>query len=249
MQTNKYKHYLDMHCHYDQIPIQDIKLKFKNETIIAIAQSTNIEDYRKYLEIKKENIENLYFGYGLYPDNVLKKDFEKIEKDLEEINFNEALVIGEIGMDKKITENPFNIALQEKLFRKQIEIASSLNKPIVVHTRGAVKESLEILKSYPEVKTILHWFTAEKEDIQEALSRGYFLTERFAKPKIENIEYYLDQIFIETDLPVWQNGKETTIESIKESYDVFSKKYNIPLEKVKEKTINNFLKLFPTIDT
>lgn len=247
MDIKEYKHYLDMHCHYDHIPITEIKEVFRNKDIIAVTQSTSIEDYRRYIEIKKENIPNLYFGFGLYPDNVLKKEWADIEKDLEEINFKEALVVGEIGLDKKISEDPFKFKLQERLFEKQLKIAKVLNKPVVVHTRGATKETLDLLKSWPDVQIILHWFAGSQEEINEALSRGYFLTNRFARPKIENIEKHLDQIFIETDIPVWQNGKETTIESIKESYEVFSKKNNISIEKVKEKMINNFLKLFPTI--
>ncbi len=247
MEIKEYKHYLDMHCHYDHIPIPEIKEVFKKKEIIAVAQSTSIEDYRRYLEIKKEKIPNLYFGYGLYPDNVLKKNWKEIEKDLDEIDFKEALVIGEIGLDKKITEDPFKFKLQEKLFEKQLEIAKEIKKPVVVHTREATKETLDFLKSWPDVQIILHWFTGSPEEINEALSRGYFLTNRFARPKVETIKNYLDQIFIETDIPIWQNGKETTIESIKESYEVFSKKNNIPLEDLKEKMINNFLKLFPTI--
>jgi TatD DNase family protein len=247
MEIKEYKHYLDMHCHYDHIPVREIKETFLKDEIIGVCHATSIDDYRKYLEIKKENIPNLYFAYGLYPDNVLKKEWQEIEKDLEEINFKDALVIGEIGLDYKITEDKNKIKLQEKLFSKQLEIAKNLKKPIVVHTRGATKETLAFLKSWPDAKVILHWFTAEKEEIEEALSRKYFLTERFARPKIENIEKHLDQIFIETDTPVWQNGKETNIESIKESYNVFSKKYNLPLEKVKEKMITNFKKLFPTL--
>jgi TatD DNase family protein len=237
-----------MHCHYDHLSNEEIKTKFTNQPLIAVAQSTSLKDYQRYLEIQALKIPNLYFGYGLYPDNVLKKDFKELKEDLEKIDFTKALVIGEIGMDKVITQDPFKISLQEKLFREQIEIAISLKKPIVVHTRGAVKESLEILKSYPKVKTMLHWFTALEDEILEGLSRGYYLTERFARPKIKNIENYMDQIFIETDLPVYYNGKETRIESIKESYEVFCKKYNYKIEDLQEKTINNFLKLFPTVN-
>lgn len=248
MQTKEYKHYLDMHCHYDHIPLTIIREILTKKEIISLIHATSIEDYRKYLEIKEANIPNLYFAYGLYPDVVLKKGWREIEKDLEEINFKDALAIGEIGLDKKITEDTNKFKLQEKLFERQLNIAKELNKPVVVHTRGATKETLNLLKSWSDVQVILHWFTGEKEEIEEAFKRGYFLTQRFARPKIENIEKHLNQIFIETDVPVWQNGKETTIESIKESYEVFSKKYNIPLEKVKEKMINNFLKLFPTIN-
>lgn len=240
----EYNCYLDMHCHYDHLPVLKIKEVFKTKEIIALAHSTSIKDYRKYLEIEKEKIPNLYFAYGLHPDNVLKKEWSEIEKDLEEINFKDALAIGEIGLDYKITEDLEKRHLQEKIFEKQLSIAKELKKPVVVHTRGASKETLELLKSWQDVQVILHWFTAEKEEIDDALSRGYFLTERFARPKIENIDKHLNQIFIETDTPVFYNGKETTIESIKESYQVFCKKYNLSLEKVKEKMINNFNKLF-----
>jgi TatD DNase family protein len=244
MHLKEYNYYLDIHCHYDHLKFSEIKNVLEKKEIVSVVNSTNIEDYRKYQELKKEIIPNIYYAYGLYPDNVLKKSWIDIENDLNEINFKDAIAIGEIGLDLKITPDLEKIRLQEKLFEKQLEIATEIKKPVIVHTRGATKETLDVLKSWPNVQVILHWFSGSKEEIEEALSRGYFLTERFARPKIENIENHLDQIFIETDTPVWQNGKETTIESIKESYSVFCKKNNLVLEDVKEKMIKNFNKLF-----
>ncbi len=248
MKIKEYKHYLDIHCHYDHLTFQKIKEDLEKENIISIVNTINLKDYNKYQEIKKENIPTLYFAHGLYPDNVLKKEWKELEEELLKIDFKEALAIGEIGLDLKITSDPDKINLQKKLFEKQLEIAEKLKKPVIVHTRGATKETLEVLKNWQNVQVILHWFTGTDDEIKEALSRRYFLTQRFARPYIENIENYLNQIFIETDVPVWYNGKETEIKSIKESYEVFCKKYNIPLEKTKERMINNFLKLFPNIN-
>jgi TatD DNase family protein len=244
MEIKEYKRYLDVHCHYDHLSFDEIREVLKKDEIVSVVNTINMKDYNKYQELRKENIPNLYFAHGLYPDNVFKKDWTEIENDLEKINFKEAIAIGEIGLDLKITNDINKINLQKKLFEKQLEIAKDLKKPVIVHTRGATKETLEILKDWLDVQVILHWFSGTEEEINEALLRGYFLTQRFARPKIENIEKHLDQIFIETDMPVWYNGKETEIEDIKESYNVFCKKYNLPLEKIKEKIITNFYKLF-----
>lgn len=247
MMIKEYKYFLDFHCHYNHLDKDLIKQTLDKENIIAITQTTNLKDYNESLKLKKENIKNLFFGFGLYPDNALKHSWDELEDLLKNIDFQDALVIGEIGLDYKITDDLDKKNLQIKLFEKQLEISKDLKKPVVVHTRGATKETLEVLKSWDDVQVILHWFSGTAEEIDEAFSRGYFLTQRFARPKIEKINERLDQLFIETDIPVYYNQKEITIESIKESYDVFCKKYNLPLDKIKEKTIKNFLKLFPNI--
>lgn len=246
MVTKEYIHYLDMHCHYENIQFQNIKKEFQKKENISIVNSTCMQDYEIYREWQ-EKIPNLFFAYGLYPDNVLKKDYVKIKEELQKIEFEKALCIGEIGIDYKITNNLEKIKLQEKLFEKQLEIAKKFKKPVIVHTRGATKRALEILKSWEKIKVILHWFSADKQEIEEALSRKYYLTQRFAKPLIPEVRKYLGQLFMETDAPVMYNGKPTDIQSIREAYQVFSKKHEIDEIELRKKMMLNFKKLFPKI--
>src|SRR5690606_27396703 len=68
--------------------------------------------------------------------------------------------------------------LQQTLFRKQIELAQEVQLPIVVHSRGAEKECLEVLKDYmlKKIKVLFHSFTGGVEIAKEIYKRGYFIS-------------------------------------------------------------------------
>ena len=90
--------------------------------------------------------------YGISPNDVEDIDYAKIE----ELAQNEKVVgIGEIGLD--YYWNKENKELQKEVFIKQIELANKLNLPIIIHTREAVMDTIEILKQYPvKQKGIFH---------------------------------------------------------------------------------------------
>ena len=106
-------------------------------------------------------------------DNQLKK--------IEEIAINEKVVaIGEIGLD--YYWNKQNKELQKQVFIKQIELANKLNLPIVIHTREAVMDTLDILKNIkPTIKPgVFHCCPLNVELVKEALKLGFYIS--FAGP-------------------------------------------------------------------
>ncbi|MDD3178019.1 MAG: TatD family hydrolase [Candidatus ainarchaeum sp.] len=244
MNENKYNYFLDIHCHYEEINPLYLKQKLKENKIISLTASTNIQTYENLEKIRLKNIPNLYFAYGLHPDNVIKKEINDNLKDLEKIDFSKSIAIGEIGLDYKITKNKQKKEEQKKIFEKQLEFAKKLKKPVIIHTRYATKPVLEILSSWTDLKIILHWFGGNETEIDKALSKNYYLTQRFAFPEIKNIKKHFDKIFIETDFPVSYNGENTNIESVIKSYEKFCEKYDIDLTQIKKRTIQNFEKLF-----
>ena len=220
---------------------------FSKNPIKSLTCSVDINSYNRLEEIRKENIPNLYFAYGLYPDVIFKKSIKEYLEDLNRMDFSKAIAIGEIGLDYKITKDKTKREEQKRLLEKQLEIAKEFKKPVILHTRYATKPTLEIIKSWTDLKIILHWFNGTEKEIQEALDRGYYLTQRFGRPEIPNIKDHLDNIFIETDYPVPYNGKEIQPLAIKESYTVFCEKYQLDLEKIKERMENNFTNLLKSI--
>jgi len=244
MVNKEYNAYLDLHCHYDELKADYLRETLSKNNIIALSASVDIASYQRLEVLKNERIPSLYFAYGLYPDVVLNKSITTLEKELKEINFENSIGIGEIGLDYKITKDKTQRDNQKILFSKQLDIAEKLDKPIILHTRYATKATLDFLKDYSKLKVVLHWFGGTPDEINVALERGYYLTERFAKPRIENINDKLDQIFIETDYPVSKDGTPIEITGIIDSYDSFCKEYNLDPEEVKKRIINNFYKVF-----
>lgn len=244
MNENKYNYFLDIHCHYEGLDPQILKKTLQENKIISLSASTDIDTYN-YLEIlRKQNIPNLYFAYGLYPDCILRKNLIENLEDLNKIDFSKANAIGEIGLDYKITKDKQKRLEQKKIFEKQLEIAKEYKKPVIIHTRYATKPTLEILSSWKDLDIVLHWFAGNEKEIETAIDRKYYLTQRFAYPLIKDIDRHINRIFIETDFPVPYNGKYTKPESIIESYNKFSEVYNKDLDFIKNKCIKNFEELF-----
>ena len=241
---NKDLKFIDIHCHYDHLSKEELKQEFLKKEQISLTASVSFESYEKLEEIRKEKINGLFFAYGLYPDCVLKNTLDNCLEQVNKINFDNAIAVGEIGMDYKITKDKQKRKEQEILFLKQLEIAEKKDLLAVIHSRYATKKVLDILSTVNNKKILLHWFSGLNSELNRALDRGYYVTNRFAQPTILNIKDYLDQIFIETDYPVSYNSKPLEIYDIKKSYEVFCKEYSLDLNFVKEKIHSNFLKLF-----
>jgi len=248
MINKDYNAYLDVHCHYDELKADYLRETLTKNNSYAISASVDVESYKRLEKLRLENINNLNFAYGIYPDEVIKKSLPTLLNELKEINFEKSIAIGEIGLDHKVTKDKRLRDNQKILFGKQLEIAEKLDKPIIVHTRYATKATLDFLKDYSKLTVILHWFSGSEAEIKEALERGYYLTQRYASPKVENIKEKLCQIFIETDYPVYKDGKEIEITGIIDSYNSFCKEYNLPLDSIKMRMIKNFEKVFNKID-
>ena len=144
--------------------------------------------------------------FGISPNDI--EDYtEKNLLEIENLAKNEKVVaIGEIGLD--YYWNKENKENQKKLFISQIEIANKLSKPIVIHTRDAAVDTIEILKSHPVDKSgIFHCFPLNQELIKEGLKLGFYISFSgnitFKNAKSFDVVNLvpLDRILIETDSP------------------------------------------------
>lgn len=115
------------------------------------------------------------------------------------------LAIGETGLDYFHT--PFDALVQEKFFRRQIELALDLNKPLVIHSRDAADDTLKVLADYP-ARCVFHCFTGTADEASRILARGYMLS--FTGPvtykRNESLREIArsvpdDRIMVETDAP------------------------------------------------
>ena len=151
--------FFDSHAHYNdekfEIDRDDLlKDVYKEGITRVVCAGYNVEQSEFAVNLAKE-IHFMYATCGISPndiDDFVDNNLEKIE----ELAKNEKVVaIGEIGLD--YYWNKDNKEIQKELFIKQIEIANKLNKPIVIHTRDAWMDTIEILKEHPvEKKGIFH---------------------------------------------------------------------------------------------
>ena len=202
--------FFDSHSHYN-----DEKFDLDREEIIESTYKAGITRFMCIGYNVKQSIEafniaskyNFMFATcGISPNDIedySQKNLEKIEELAKE---NKVVAIGEIGLD--YYWNKENKEKQKDLFIKQIQIANRLNKPIVIHTRDATIDTINVLKEHPvNEKGIFHCCPLNQELIKEGLKLGFYIsfsgniTFKNAKAEEPVKMVPLDRILIETDSP------------------------------------------------
>ena len=202
----------DTHSHYNDEKFDNDREEIINQTYKSgvtkfICAGYDLESSKKAVEISNK-YEYIYSIVGISPNDItddIEKHIEKIEKIAKN---TKVVAIGEIGLD--YYWNKENKKEQKQAFIKQIELANKLNLPIVIHTRDAIFETLDILKNTicPNKKGIIHCCPLNSDLIKEALKLGFYIS--FAGPitfkNAHNADEVIklvpmDKILIETDSP------------------------------------------------
>ncbi|MER3328600.1 MAG: TatD family hydrolase [Candidatus Kapaibacterium sp.] len=197
----------------------------------------------------------LYFGIGVHPHSADKFD-DEVERRIREIaKHPKCVAIGEIGLDYYYHE--LSAAdVQKKAFRRQIEIAKELEKPIIVHNRDSDDDLIEILKEYQDgnLKAVLHCFPESKELLGKAIDLGFNVsfTGNITFKKSEHKEVLelvpLDRFMIETDspymAPVPNRGKRNEPSFVQEIAKKISEVKNMNYENILEQSTKNAKSFF-----
>ena len=258
--------FLDSHAHLDDDAFEDdreqIILEIKKAGITkVISAGYSLEGSKKAIELSKK-YDFIDATCGISPNDIpqteeeLWKVLEQIE-DLIQTN-NKVLAIGEIGLDYHW--NKENIALQKLAFVAQIKMANKLEKPIVIHTREAVMDTLTILKENKvEKRGVFHCCPLNRELVKEALQLGFYIsfagpvTFKNSKNANEIIQMVpLDKILIETDSPYLSpepfRGKRNDSRNVKFVAQKIADVKNITLEEVANSTFSNARRIFQIKD-
>lgn len=177
----------DSHAHLDDEKfdndreelIQEIK---KAGVANFISAGYSLEGSKKGLELAQK-YDFIYTTAGVSPNDIPQTEDElwKMLREIEQIvkQSDKVVAIGEIGLDYYWEKE--NKELQKLAFIKQIELANYLKKPIVIHTREAVMDTLEILKQNEVIKKgVFHCCPLNRELVKEALKLGFHIS--FAGP-------------------------------------------------------------------
>lgn len=247
----------DSHSHYN-----DEKFDIDREQIIkevyeagitrTVCVGYNVEKSKFALEIANSH-DSIFATCGISPNDIEDFSLENL-REIEKIGKNKKIVaIGEIGLD--YYWNKENKEKQKELFIKQIEIANRLNKPIVIHTRDAYIDTIEILKKHQvNKKGIFHCCPLNQELIKEGLKLGFYISFSgnitFKNAKAEAILELvpMDKMLIETDSPYLTpepfRGKRNNPSMVKLVAQRVSEVKKVPIETVTEITYKNANKIF-----
>lgn len=249
----------ESHAHFDDDAFdedRDSLLKSLKESGIeyVVNVGASMESTERTHELAKK-YPFIYAAVGVHPTDSLpltEKDMER----LKELAADEKTVaIGEIGLDYYWDEPDREI--QKKWFRRQIELAREVDLPIIIHSRDAAKDTLDILHemSEGEYRGVMHCFSYSSEIAKEVIKMGFYIgvggvcTYKNAKKLVEVVEEIpLERILLETDCPyltpVPFRGKRNSSLYLPYVVEKIAEIKGITTEEVERVTYENGMKLF-----
>ncbi len=249
---------IDTHAHLDMIKNPADVEESVNKLKYIITIGCDKEEIFKAIEFSKK-YDNVYASIGYHPydiDGLTDEDIKLLERLAKE---NEKVVgIGECGLDYYRDITPKD--LQKEFFEKQIKLAKKLNLPLIVHSRSANEDTVEILKKYAPYPAsgIIHCFGGDIPMMEECVNMGFYISfaGNVTYPKAENLREVLkkvplERLLLETDSPFLAPQKKRGKPN-KPSYIFYTLEYVANLLKISpeelEKIVEeNALKLFNKI--
>lgn len=237
--------YIDIHCHLDILKNTDEIINEAKEILILTAGINN-ETNKQTLELSKK-YNNVKPCLGIYPEEAAKMSDTEIEKEIDFIKKQKPIAIGEVGLDKTYPE----FEKQKQVFKKMILLAKELDIPLIIHSRKAEEETIEILEQMNIKKVIMHCFSGKKQFVEKIQKNKWYLSipanVAYSTQFQENVKTTdIKQLFCETDSPFLHPKKEfpNTPKNVIESYKKISEIKEIPLKKVESLIEQNFKRLF-----
>lgn len=253
--------YFDSHAHYDDSKFdedrKEIIQKMYDEGVTKIISAGYNLESSKYASKLTSEYDFIYTTCGISPNDIPEgeKEFYKELIEIKELTKNEKCVaIGEIGLD--YYWNKENKQYQKRAFIEQINLANEVDLPIVIHSRDAISDTLEILKNNKvNRKGVFHCCMLNRELVKEALKLGFYIS--FAGPvtfkNSKNAQEIIkmvpnERFFIETDSPYLSpepnRGKRNDSRNLKYIVEKIAKEKDIDIEKVAEISYKNAVEFF-----
>ena len=199
---------IDAHAHldgYDELGPAALEAALEEIArfrIFTISNSMDLPSYRRNLEIAAR-CRWVLPVFGIHPWNAhLYAD----RRDSLRKAMAQNPIFGEIGLDHFFMKDKSRYPAQRDIFELFLAVARDQGKIVIVHTKGAEKEALEILDRYALLRVVIHWYSGPIKVFREMVERGFYFTvgsEVMRKEKIRRIarEIPADRLLTETDNP------------------------------------------------
>ena len=198
--------FIDTHCHifkeyYDNIT--EVINEMKDN--IMIVSGYNSSSNKEVIELVNK-YPNVYGTIGLHPEEVNNISENAFDFIIENINNPKIVGIGEIGLDYHYVSD--NKELQKDNFIKQMNIARKYNKTVVIHSRDAILDTVNIIKEYQNLKIVMHCYSSSLEVARDLIKMNVklgiggvvtFKNGVKLKEVVQNIP--IENLLLETDSP------------------------------------------------
>ncbi len=246
--------FTDTHCHlysenYDSLSsiLENAKKSHVSFFFVSGCDQKSNEEVLRVLSFDP----SIYGCLGIHPeeaDSYKNEDLLFLKSHLKD---EKVIAIGEIGLDYHYTKE--NKEKQKELFCRQLEIASENHLPVVIHSRDATEDTIQILKKYPNVKGVIHSFSGSLETARIYIKMGYKLgingVVTFKNSHlIQVVREVMDFIVLETDCPYLTphpyRGTKNEPKYIYEIAQFISLETGKSLEEISEITNKNIAQIF-----
>lgn len=253
--------FIDSHCHLDRLKLDDFNNNLDNVVANAAAEQVNtllcvsvtLQEFPSMKE-KTQHYPNVWLTCGAHP---LNQDDEIDASQLASLASDERVIaVGETGLDYFYA--PETKAVQVDSFRKHIQVARTLKKPLIIHTRDAQQDTLTMMQEEQasQVGGILHCFTESWEMAEQAIEMGFYIsfsgivTFKNASALREVAKRVpADKFLIETDAPylapVPHRGKQNQPAYVVEVAKHLASIRGTSVDEIARQSTENFHRLFP----
>lgn len=258
MQEDNYKIF-ETHGHYDDEAFDEDRDELlrgfpENHIYYVMNIGANIKTTLNSVALA-EKYSHVYAAIGVHPNDVAELDEDKIKKLKLLAAHEKVKAIGEIGIDYHYNEPSRQVQIY--WFKRQLELAGETKLPVVIHSRDAAKDTLDVMKEMKAEETggVIHCFSYGCEMAREYLNMGFYLgiggvlTFKNSRKLKEVVEYApLDRLVLETDSPYLApepfRGKRNSALNIPYVAEEIARLKGVNITEVYRQTFENSLKLY-----
>lgn len=248
----------DTHAHYDDRQFEEDRAELlgsmqEQGVGMIVDAGSDIASWDKIGQLT-EQYPFIYGAIGVHPDEVGELDEEKMQRMEKLLSGEKMVAVGEIGLDYYWDKE--NRDLQKMWFIRQLELARQLDLPVIIHSREAAADTMEIMKQHAKgLDGVIHCFSYSPEQAKEYVKMGFYLgiggvvTFKNAKKLKEVVqEIPLEALVLETDspylAPVPHRGKRNNSQNLVYVAEEIAALKGVSYEEVVRQTTENAKKLY-----
>lgn len=248
-------HFVDSHCHLNMLENPEAALMHAKEQGVEhfLCVAVTLEDHAALVKIAEQH-PNVFISVGLHPNEnpqmpIAVSDLAKLA------THPRVIAIGETGLDYYRIEG--DKQWQQERFIAHIECARQMNKPLIIHTRQAKEDTIQLLAAHDakQVGGVMHCFTEDWETARQALDLGFYISfsgivtfKNATQLQAVAKKVPLERMLIETDspylAPVPHRGKPNLPGYVCHVAEYIAVLRGETIEQIAEQTTQNFFTLF-----
>ena len=248
----------DVHCHLDAKEFEPDLLQVlehaKDAGLAAIlVNGTNPASNRRILTLAKEHA-LIKAVLGFYPDDAVTQGMGAVQQELAFIqeHARDIVGLGEVGLDLHHDTDKGHFAMMKETFILFARLSKKLDKPLIVHSRKAEQETIEILETESAKKAVFHCFGGSKKLALRVIKNGWYLSIPSNVSRSQQFqdfvkEFPLSQLLTETDAPflsVKGKGDRSEPADIAQSVKTIAELKGLTVEETANQLYMNYQRLF-----